>query len=485
MYSCCYIAFLFCILTAKSKPLDNDKNITINEFLVPKDFVINFEFVKAICTIMETALTYDGRQSTMNFIWAFENEQDPLLVETKRQIFDCGAQIDGNIFRHDYYDDISTKNDRKRTFTFILIDKFSSFKILQRSLTPQDFNLRGFYLFVMMKGRFKKGEYHQMAQIMYNKKIVRVAFAYENLQNNSVQFDRMSVFQYTNCWSSKPMKVVEFKNGEFPKENFEIFKRNFDDLHGCPVTIPTFHRPPGMIIDEETGRMSGFDVQILQWLSEKLNFRIREMRLNGSNQWGTYDPSTEKMTGALKEVFNGDAHFAIGSYILRSNRSEFFDFSFTYCTTPLLVTIPLGERYTSFEQLIKPFDIVIWSLMLAMFVISIWAIFVIHMKFRRMKDFVYGTRIRSPIINIMVVIFGGSQRRLPKRNFARFMLMMLLIFCLVQRNVYQGLLYIFVTGNQRHPEIKSLNELIEKGFSVYTYPSNAGVSPENKRMYYY
>lgn len=188
------------------------------------------------------------------------------------------------------------------------------------------------------------------------------------------------------------------------------------------------------------------------------------------------------MTGALRSVYEGDAHIAIGSYILRSNRSEFFDFSFTYSTTPLVVTIPLGERYTSFEQLIKPFDIVIWCLMSAMFAASIFTILIIHLRFQNIKNFVYGTKIRTPVVNMMVAVFGGSLRRLPKRNFARFMLMMLLIFCLVQRNVYQGLLYIFITGNQRHPEIQSLDELLHKGFTIYTYPSNARLSSEKSDM---
>jgi hypothetical protein len=344
-------------------------------------------------------------------------------------------------------------------------------------LTPHIFSIRGYHLFVLIKGKFKF--YEQFKQSLYNSMMARSSFLYENNETGSVIFERLTIYSEKYCGGSKSMKVVEFKNGQFSKQNFEIFKQDFDNLHGCELTIPTFHRPPALIIDEQSGKMQGgFDWEILKLLAYRMNFTIKELRMNGSNQWGTYDVKTGRMTEALREVHEGPAHLVIGNYILRSNRIEYFDISVSYFVTPMVLVIPFGDRYTSFEKLVKPFDIAVWSLMLTMFLISLVTIFIINWKFEKIKDFVYGTKIRSPVINMAIAIFGGSQRRLPMKNFARFLLMMFLIFCLVLRNVYQSLLFIYMTRIQRHPEIQSLRDVYDGNFVIYTYPSNFGLLPE-------
>lgn len=469
--------FIFCIFVSTSK--DNNSEGSLNEgwreLLVPKDFKMNSDFHEAICEFLHTVEA--KRRPVLDFIWALEDGQDRELLEMKQRIFEC--ELDEVTVRHDYYADLSILSRSKRVFNIVIIDKFSTFKILDRELTKDNFNFRGFFLFVMLKGKFK--EYEQVTKMLYDKKIVRAAFLYENKEQGSLQFDRISVFQNGQCWSSKPMKVVEFKNGKFLSANFEILKRHFNNLYGCKVVVPTYHRPPSMVIDGKTKEMKGFDMRILRWLSKKLNFKIKEIRITGMNPRGSYDPITETLTGALKELYQGEAHIAIGGYILRSNRSQFFDFSSTYFTTPLVVSVPPGDRFTSFEQLVKPFDKFIWGTMILMFIMSMLVIFIIHFKFKRAKDFVYGQKIRTPVINIIIAIVGGSQKKLPRQNFARFVLMMLVVFCLVQRNVYQGLLYIFITGNQRHPEIQTLREMQERNFTFYVFPPYAGLSPENRR----
>jgi hypothetical protein len=65
---------------------------------------------------------------------------------------------------------------------------------------------------------------------------------------------------------------------------------------------------------------------------------------------------------------------------------------------------------------------------------------------------------------MIAAILGLQQNRLPRRNFARFLLMMFLIFCLVLRNIYQGALYQFLQSDGRHKTPQTISELIEQKY---------------------
>lgn len=83
----------------------------------------------------------------------------------------------------------------------------------------------------------------------------------------------------------------------------------------------------------------------------------------------------------------------------------------------------------------------------------------------------------------LIVIFGGSQTKLPTRNFSRFLLMSFLLFCLVQRNVYQGSLYIFLQSDGRHKEVQSIDEMVENGFDFYMYESYTDIIESHPNIY--
>jgi hypothetical protein len=434
----------------------------------------NPDMSNAICQVIHGI--YKKKFIIFNLMNVVENEDDFEANSLREEIL-LKCLNEGIAVRLDNHYHIQLGKNRKKKYNVFLLDKYSSFRYLRNSFNETVFDYRGYYLFVFINGTFK--EFDKMKLALYESKIARSTFLHEDHHTKTLIFERLLIYGDGYCGGSKSIRAAEFKNGNFTRKFTEIFKTKFDNLHGCELIIPTFHRPPALIINPKTGNMSGFDWKILDILSKHLNFTIKELRLEGPNKWGTYDVNTNRFTEALRELHEGPAHLAIGNYILRSNRIEFLDISISYTVTPLLFTIPLGKSFSSFEQLVKPFDIIIWSIMIFMLFMSLFIILVIHVKFRKVKDFVYGRNIRSPVINMAIAIFGGAQRHLPRRNFSRFILMMFLIFCLVQRNVYQSLIFIFMTQPKRHPEISSINEIYKQNFTINTYPSNAGFVPQS------
>jgi hypothetical protein len=54
---------------------------------------------------------------------------------------------------------------------------------------------------------------------------------------------------------------------------------------------------------------------------------------------------------------------------------------------------------------------------------------------------------------------------------------------LVQRNVYQGLLYIFLQSDGRHKEVQSIKEMTDKKFDFYMYKSYTDIVKSQTEIY--
>jgi hypothetical protein len=57
--------------------------------------------------------------------------------------------------------------------------------------------------------------------------------------------------------------------------------------------------------------------------------------------------------------------------------------------------------------------------------------------------------------------------RLPGRNFARYILMVYVLFCLILRSAYLGKQFEFMFKDIRPKDVETIEELIEKNFTIY------------------
>lgn len=80
---------------------------------------------------------------------------------------------------------------------------------------------------------------------------------------------------------------------------------------------------------------------------------------------------------------------------------------------------------------------------------------------------------KSPVFNILAVVFGHQLMKLPKSNFARYILMTFIIYYLVLRTIYQGGIYNILKSNQRKPELSSIDEMMAKDYDFYLYETLA------------
>lgn len=144
----------------------------------------------------------------------------------------------------------------------------------------------------------------------------------------------------------------------------------------------------------------------------------------------------------------------------------------TFVTTPYsflnnYIIIPPADEYDGYEKLLMPFDESTWIMILVIFATGFLVIFVLNHSNDEARTFVFGQQVTTPSLNITAIFFGISQITLPGRNFARYIVMVFILYCLIIRTAYQGKMFEFLQKNITKPEIQSIDELIGKKYTLF------------------
>jgi len=134
--------------------------------------------------------------------------------------------------------------------------------------------------------------------------------------------------------------------------------------------------------------------------------------------------------------------------------------------------VPNGRLFSSFEKLAKPFTFLTWFCVLIILISSFAVVFLLNLRPRVVKNFVYGRNIKTPCLNIANIFFGGSLHALPTRNFARTLIGIFMIYSLVIRSSYQGALFKFMKGDFREEPVNDLKTMIDQVFTFYVVESS-------------
>ena len=360
----------------------------------------NANLVKAINFIIENIFLKCF--STVNIISAVENAFDLNYLDFKNALL---RENKGYcIYRLDNFKKIQGIRNRLKIYNIFLLDSITSFRILFENITPEKFNYSGRYLFVLIEDMLK--ERGEIFALMWKKGIINTNIIYEinDLLESTVQLETYMPFQENACGNTSCILLDTLKNGNFNIEVTEIFPEKVQNLFGCELRMVTFDRCPASCVEMIGGEatVKGFDIAIIDLIAERINFRLRKKILLGFEQWGNVFPNgtTVPKGNAIEKILNNKSDIAIGNYLLRPSRVHLMDNSQVYFNFPVLFAIPLGERYTAFENLMRPFELIVWILLLITLGIGLLVILLLNSKWRKLRSFVYGTGIKNPVINM-------------------------------------------------------------------------------------
>lgn len=422
----------------------------------------SFELLSAVHRIIRTNFLQDF--STLTVIKAMrdercENDFIEHLLRLTREEFAIRIENHNKVYK---------LRSRKKKYCLILLDDIEFFRTFNKSITSEVFSFKGFFLFVIDE---YFGETQEIFDTLWKKNIFNVNVVY--LSSEMVKIESFMPFGNASCDDTTPKLIAQYSNGSVSQQFESVFPNKFHSLFNCKLIVSTFDDHFSVERKRDVNgsyTLSGFDVDLLSELSKVLKFEAKLEFLEGLEPWGkNFNNGT--VTGALGEVVKGKAQIAIGRFYLLGSRRSVADSSVVYYSFPAVFVVPPGRSLSDFEKLLQPFDAEIWISLLSVLFIALLVIVTINLRLRNLKSFVFGSANRHPTMNLMIVIIGGTQSNMPKRNFSRFLLLMFVILCLVLRSAYVGSLYNFLQLNKYYNKIDTIEELVEQNYNLYMYKS--------------
>lgn len=272
----------------------------------------------------------------------------------------------------------------------------------------------------------------------------------------------MTFIFYTTklCNVQQLVEVNSFNRftGKWNSSSFEIDK--FTNFHGCRLEFHVSYEKPYFYYEIVNGSVNvyGYHFDMIHSLAPTLNFTPRFNPLIVETDQLLYDDSLNYNMGF-------SAQFSL--YL----RFPVF-MTYPYAILDVVVAAPIADKYSSFEKLFLPFDLQTWIWIIITFLASFLTILIVNFTSYVIKAFVFGEDVKTPSLNVASTFFGVSQTILPKRNFARYILVMFILYSLVIRTAYQGKMFDFLQRDVHKPEIKSIQEMIDKNF---TFIAESGI----------
>jgi len=264
------------------------------------------------------------------------------------------------------------------------------------------------------------------------------------LVSNEDGIDLLLMERYTRaaCYRPQVSVINRFlriqRRWEKPLEAFT----RMNNFHWCAINFELGERT----IYEGQNELPNYILRIFKEIAKYLQFTIQ---LIDSND---YDNLIEGSNHPY-EIF-GDTQ----------SKTNDIDVLIPIYPKDLFFIIPPGEQYSDWEVLLIAFDFTTWILIIVTFAVAFLVVFVLHFKSLAVRNLVYGRKVTTPTLNIVSTFFGISQAVLPEGYFARCLLLLFIVWTLIIRTCYNGLLFDHLQTDNRKPPIRTIKEMLEKDF---------------------
>lgn len=362
---------------------------------------------------------------------------------------------------------LSASTLSRKRFSVLFISTLNNFLVILKEISSQHFLLNGFYLIVLMNGEFS--ELQEIFRLSWKIQIYNIDIIYQN-RNGSIIIKGFLPFKIGTCNDTTPVTFGEIGDEKFAMSFNNLFPDKIKNLHNCQIRVSIYNYSyPYVFVDRlpnGSHHLRGRDIKFLNTLSESINFKVNYTFI-GDNEFTKVNGTFEMTSGPLITVMKDVADISVAGWILTPKAAKDLDFTSPYITDPMVFFVPPPLPFSTLEKLTFPFTTVVWFMILLSFVIGFLAIFFTLRCSKNVQDFVFGSEVTGPYLNMIVAFIGGAQDVSPRRNFASFLLMMFLIYSLVIRRLYQGSYFKLMQSNKHHKALETIDEMIERNYKFY------------------
>ena len=238
----------------------------------------------------------------------------------------------------------------------------------------------------------------------------------------------------------------------------------FKKFHGCMLTIKLIINYMMTTIDRFSFEPVGPIVDLFKSMAHVGNFTYNYQLVSVHNL-----PNNQQFVEEIPKdgmMFNHNAFLQM-AVLAFSAIGQQIHFLTLFAEEKVTCLLTPGEPYDSYEKLLFPFDFWTWILLLFVFGCSFLSIFLIGLFPDKIKDAVYGDNVITPAQNVGSIFFGMSLTQVSLNNSPRIILITFILFCLVIRTAYQGVLFELIAADIRKPLPQTFHELYIKNYSIH------------------
>lgn len=243
------------------------------------------------------------------------------------------------------------------------------------------------------------------------------------IEKGEVFLNSLELFTPFNCKKLQLVTINSFSRKSMKWKTKNFFDMKIRNFYGCELVFGVRqHMMPSsdyLIVGEKL-YMKGFNFKLVFELNKILNYDVlfKDARIDGSSILFPHKTTDLVLTSSF----------------IDSQTFQSFAVSLLFIDSYLVIVIPPGEAYSDFEKLFLPFDSLVWIFFTSTFLIAfIITIMIKYFSTMRVQNLVFGSNVLSPALNIVVAFMGGGQITLPTKSFARFLLMIFILFSLIMR----------------------------------------------------
>lgn len=227
-------------------------------------------------------------------------------------------------------------------------------------------------------------------------------------QDNALYLKSITLFSPQHCGQIKLVEINKFSNQLMSWTTEDFFHVDISNFYGCQLVFGF------------SKRFSGVAYHIMKSIAKSLNFSIALNQLNSS-----MDIYEDKSLNVIQFLFN---------QCIDQASVHNFHMSASLYNSFVSLTVPYGAPFTPLEIMFYPFDNYVWFFFVITFLFAYLIISVIHL-FGHIKTakLIFGPKVQTPALNVFSIFMGNAMTMLPRKNFARFLLMSFTLFCLIMR----------------------------------------------------
>lgn len=304
---------------------------------------------------------------------------------------------------------------------------------------------------------------NESVNMFYERYFINVTFLVNT--NSELTLQTFIPFNDAKCNDIELKMINQFDKHTQKWANGKFFPEKLRNFHNCRLKVTTHKNVVPYIVREEyvNGKriLTGRVIEMINALAQSLNFTVDL----------DYHPSVSAYETSIQKVANGEADLFIGNLFLDLPRIKYLDFSVPIFFEFLKFVVPPGRSYTQFENLVRTFDNLTWILIMCVFFsCTIIIVFIVSIRSKEIQIAAFGVGYNNAVMDFIADILGMSRMSMPNLTIPRLLIVKFVIFTFVIRTLYQASLFHFLQSHGQLKPAQSIDEIIDRGFTIYSLP---------------